>query len=80
VWTFSVVEKNATASVGIPTPYVVALIELEEGVRVFGNVVDCDVNEVRVGMAVTVAFAVASTGQHIPIFTSSTNSGGLQGI
>jgi uncharacterized OB-fold protein len=37
-------------------PYVVGLIELEEGVRVVGNVVDCAPEEVEAGMAVEVFF------------------------
>lgn len=31
-------------------PYVVAIVELAEGPRVTGNVVDCPVGEVRIGM------------------------------
>ena len=31
-------------------PYVVAIVELEEGPRVTGNVVDCPVDDVRIGM------------------------------
>jgi hypothetical protein len=47
---------------------VVALIELDEGVRVVGNIVDVDPDEVKIGTRVEVTFAAAD-GQQIPVFT-----------
>ena len=38
------------------TPYVVAIVELEEGARLTTNIVDCDPDTVRPGMAVAVRF------------------------
>ena len=35
---------------------VLALIELEEGVRMFTNIVDCNPNDVAIGMPVEVTF------------------------
>ena len=37
-------------------PYVLAYVELEEGPRMLTNIVDCDVDDVRVGQPVTVVF------------------------
>jgi uncharacterized OB-fold protein len=37
-------------------PYVLALIELEEGVTMMANVLDCDPSEVFIGMSVTCFF------------------------
>ncbi|WP_433327125.1 OB-fold domain-containing protein [Spirillospora sp. CA-294931] len=37
-------------------PYVVALVELAEGVRVVGNVLDCPPGEVKIGMPLTLTF------------------------
>jgi uncharacterized OB-fold protein len=37
-------------------PYVVALVELEEGVRIMSNVVGCAPEDVRAGMPVEVTF------------------------
>lgn len=37
-------------------PYVLALIELEEGVRVMMNVIDCDPQSVHIGMKVALTF------------------------
>lgn len=43
---------------GFTPPYVVAIVELDEepDVRLTTNIVDCDVDSVHIGMAVTVMF------------------------
>jgi uncharacterized OB-fold protein len=41
---------------GREMPFAVGLIQLEEGTRIVGNVVDVDPSEVRIGMPVEVAF------------------------
>ena len=42
---------------GLETPFAVALVELEEGTRIVGNVVGTDPSRVRVGLPVDVHFA-----------------------
>ena len=37
-------------------PFVLALVDLEEGVRMMGNIVDCDPGDVGIGMDVEVVF------------------------
>ncbi|MCW2918423.1 MAG: hypothetical protein JWN52_6491 [Actinomycetia bacterium] len=41
---------------GRTPPFVVAVVDLEEGVRIVGNVIDCPPSEVRIGMPVELAF------------------------
>jgi uncharacterized OB-fold protein len=48
--------------------YVVAYVELEEGPRVLTNIVDCDVDQVRIGQAVQVVFHPTSNGAALPRF------------
>ena len=45
---------------GIRVPYVVALIDLPEGVRLVGNVVECAPEDVRIGLQVEVVFVADS--------------------
>lgn len=52
VHTFSVVRQSLTPPFSGILPYVVAIIELEEGPRMMGNVTDCAVEEVHIGMQV----------------------------
>lgn len=49
-------------------PYVVGLIELEEGTRILSNVVDIDVNAVHVGMPVELVFRKPDPGLTLPMF------------
>jgi uncharacterized protein len=53
-------------------PYTVALVELEEGVRMMTNVIGCPADDVRIGMAVTVTWEPLSDGRQLPQFTPAT--------
>jgi uncharacterized protein len=50
-------------------PYAVALIDLDEGVRMMSNVVDTDPEAVRVGDAVRIAWKPLSDGRNLPQFS-----------
>ena len=50
-------------------PYVVALIELAEGVRMMSNVIGCPPGDVAVGMPVRLVWEPLSDGRHLPQFT-----------
>ncbi|MHA1817305.1 MAG: Zn-ribbon domain-containing OB-fold protein, partial [Candidatus Heimdallarchaeaceae archaeon] len=39
-------------------PYLIAIIELEDGIKVTGQIVDCNLNEAREGMSVRMVFRV----------------------
>jgi uncharacterized protein len=49
-------------------PYVVALIDLDEGVRMLSNVVGCMPEAVAVGMRVRLTWRPLSDGRHLPQF------------
>jgi uncharacterized OB-fold protein len=49
-------------------PYVVAMIELEEGPLVMSNVTDCDPDAVKIGMPVEVHFIRAADDIGIPMW------------
>lgn len=49
-------------------PYVIALVDLDEGVRMMTNVVGCDPGEVAVGMAVRLCWAPLADGRRLPQF------------
>jgi uncharacterized OB-fold protein len=56
-------------------PYCVALVDLEEGVRMLTNVVGCPPDEVRAGMAVTVTWEPLSDGRQLPLFQPAGDAG-----
>ena len=49
-------------------PVILALIDLEEGVRVSSNLVNCQPSDATVGMAVHVVFEELPHGVFIPVF------------
>ncbi len=53
---------------GFETPPIVALIDLEEGVRIVSNVIGVDAREMKSGIAVEVAFAPTRGGKAVPVF------------
>jgi uncharacterized OB-fold protein len=53
---FSYVIYHRTYHPSIPAPYVVAIIELDEGVRLVSNIIECEPGAVFIGMQVEVVF------------------------
>lgn len=69
VYAVTVVRRHPNPAFASRVPYALALVDLDEGVRVMSNVVDCDPESVRVGQRVTVAFESAADGAVVPVFT-----------
>lgn len=68
VWSFTVTRQNRTPGFAEEVPYVLALVELDEGVKMFTNIVECPPREVRIGMAVEVTFVRATDQITVPFF------------
>ena len=66
VASFSVVRRAVSAD--FEAPYVIALIDLEEGVRMMSHVIDIDPDQVVSGMAVTVVFRPVGGADIRPVF------------
>jgi uncharacterized protein len=49
-------------------PYVVALVDLAEGVRIMTNIVGCEPDAANVGMAVRVTWQPLADGRHLAQF------------
>ena len=56
VYTYSVVRQNQMPAFAKAVPYVVSYVQLEEGPQLLTNIVDCDPDDVAIGMAVKVDF------------------------
>lgn len=56
VYTYSVVRQNQMPAFAPAVPYVVSYVELEEGPQLLTNIVDCDPDDVSIGMTVKVDF------------------------
>ena len=71
VYSYSVVHRPQVPSLAVP--YVVAIVELEEGWRMATNVVDCAPEDVAVGLPVSVSFRRAGDVT-LPFFIPSKES------
>jgi uncharacterized OB-fold protein len=65
---YSFTEVYSTPAPTMPTPYTVAIIELDEGVRMMSNIVDADFGSYDIGTPVRVKFGTNLNGQHVPFF------------
>ncbi|MBM3384760.1 MAG: DNA-binding protein [Betaproteobacteria bacterium] len=63
VYTCSVLHR------GVPVPYCIAYVTLEEGVSMLTNIVDCDLEVVHIGQKVKVVFKPTDSGPPVPMFT-----------
>ncbi len=59
----------STSLRGVPAPYTIAYVTLDEGVAMMTNLVDCDADRLAVGQRVKVVFKAAQDGSQIPMFT-----------
>ena len=62
VHTFTVIRQQGARSFRDETPYVVAMIELDEGPRMMGNVTGCPIDAVAIGMPVRAYVILAEPG------------------
>jgi uncharacterized OB-fold protein len=62
IYTFSITRRAG------PIPYCIAYVILDEGVSVMTNIVDCDLDDVRIGQAVKVTFKKSAGGISVPMF------------
>jgi uncharacterized OB-fold protein len=66
VHTFTIIRQMGMRPFRDELPYVVAMIELEEGPLIMGNVTDCDPGAVQIGAPVEVHFVRATDDVSVP--------------
>jgi uncharacterized OB-fold protein len=62
IYTYSVTRR------GGPVPYCIAYVTLDEGPRMMTNIVDCDLDSVKIGQRVKVTFKKTEGGASVPCF------------
>ncbi len=63
----TVYSVSVTRRVG-PVPYAIAYVTLDEGVTMMTNIVDCDLDAVRIGDKVELIFKPTDGGPPVPMF------------
>jgi uncharacterized OB-fold protein len=62
IYSFSIMRR-------VPQPYAIAYVKLDEGVAMMTNIVDCDLNSIKIGDPVRVTFQPSENGQLVPMFS-----------
>jgi len=68
VYSYTVVRRAPSAAFADLVPYVLALVELEEGPRLMSTVVGIEPEEVEIGMPVELAFEDRGRDAPLPVF------------
>lgn len=68
VHTFTVVHRAPSKGFEKDCPFVIAMIQLDEGPKMMTNIVGCNPETVTIGMKVKVAFRDVNDEVAIPIF------------
>lgn len=68
VWSYTVVHRTRMPGFQDEVPYVVALVELDEGVKVLSNIINCAPERVNIGLSVQLTFVRADATWNIPMF------------
>ncbi len=70
LFTYTVVARALHPAFVNAVPYAAAVIELEEGVRILGHVIDCPPDQLRIGMPLRVDFEKQTDAITLPVFRS----------
>lgn len=68
IYSYSIQYRPANPTMGDKVPYIVALVELEEGIRLMTNIVGCEPDEVNINDPVKLTWEKLSDGRHLPLF------------
>jgi uncharacterized protein len=68
LYTWSTVFVNDLPPFREMLPYVAAQVDLDEGVRITTNMIDCDPKDLEIGMPVTLAFRDLTNAIAVPVF------------
>ena len=70
IYTFTVARRPPHPVFAEQVPLVVAVVELEEGVKLMTNIIECDPDNVAIGMSVKVAFEPVDDSEVVlPVFS-----------
>ena len=68
IYTFTVIRRAPLPAFAARVPYVLAFVDLDEGVRLVTNIVDCDPQSVRIGQRVRARFEAIDDEHTVVLF------------
>ena len=75
VYSYTSVHRPLVASLRAQAPYIVAVVELDEGVRMMTNILRVEEADVAIGDPVEVEFGTSWDGRAVPFFRLASQSG-----
>lgn len=72
VFTYTIARRPTHRAFAEAGPYVIAIVELDEGPLVTTNIVGCDPDDVTIGMPVEVVYGDVVDGAALPFFAPAT--------
>jgi len=71
VYSYTVVRRSSLEEFVKKVPYIYAIVELQEDIRMSSNIVDCPVDKIKIGMPVELAW-VDESKNGVPVFRPAT--------
>lgn len=68
IYTYTVVYRTDLDAFTDKLPYIYAIVELEEGLRMSANIINCPLDKVRIDLPVEVVFEEIAPGLRLPQF------------
>ncbi|MEK9719827.1 MAG: OB-fold domain-containing protein [Quisquiliibacterium sp.] len=62
IYSYSVLRR------GVPVPYAIAYVTLDEGTTMLTNLVDCNLDALSIGQRVKLSFVASPNGTQVPVF------------
>ncbi len=75
LYSWSIVRIAPTPALKDKVPFVVCLIDLEEGVRVFSRLVEVEHEQVEIGMPLAISYEKVTDDVTLPLFKPATVGG-----
>lgn len=69
LYSFTIVHRTVVPGLG--APFVLAIVEVEEGFYMLTNIVDTPPERLAIGMPVSLTFRPAEGGRKLPVFTAA---------
>jgi uncharacterized OB-fold protein len=66
--TYTIIRQNRSEAFVRLSPYVVGIVALDEGVRMMSNIVECELEQLEVGMALEVLLLEAADDVGLPFW------------
>lgn len=70
LFTYTIVARALHPAFANAVPYAATVVELDEGVRILSNVIDCPPGQLRIGMPLHVDFEPQADSITLPVFRS----------